>query len=285
MNGPFSRAPLGIFDSGLGGLTVLRQLQRLLPLESVIYLADTANVPYGDKPLSVVRDLALALTGELARAGAKLVIMASGTSTVAGLDAARARHPALPILGTIEAGARAAVGRPGPIGVLATEATARSRAFTGAVQSLDPTRAVIEQGCPRFVPLVESGLAGTPDAVAAAREYLLPLMRAGVQTIILGCTHFPFLLPALHDALGAVPDRPVFVDPAEEAVREAATVLSAAGLLAPSGATPTLRFADTGDPAVFARFAALLLGHPLPPVAPLHLPRAGETTDSLFGVE
>ena len=214
--------------------------------------------------------------------------MASGTSTVAGLDAARARHPGLPILGTIDAGARAAVGRPGPIGVLATEATARSRAFTEAVQALDPARVVIEQGCPRFVPLVESGRAGTPEAVEAAREYLAPLVRAGAQTIILGCTHFPFLLPALHDALGTCPARPAFVDPAEEAAREAAALLAAAGLLAPPDATPTLRFADTGDPAAFAQFAALLLGHPLPPVAPLRLPdvlRRSDSSSGLFGVE
>ena len=272
MNDSSSSAPIGIFDSGLGGLTVLRQLQRLLPHESVLYLADTANVPYGDKPLAVVRDLALRLTDELVRADAKLVIMASGTSTVAGLDAARARHPGLPILGTIDAGARAAVGRPGPIGVLATEATARSRAFTEAIQALDPTRVVIEQGCPRFVPLVESGRAETPEAVEAAREYLAPLLRAGAQT------HHPRLHPLSVPAPGPArrpgrfPDRPVFVDPAEEVVREAATLLAAAGLLAPPDATPTLRFADTGDPAAFAHFAALLLGHPLPPVASLRLP-------------
>ncbi|MBV9850227.1 MAG: glutamate racemase [Armatimonadetes bacterium] len=264
-------APIGIFDSGLGGLTVLRQLQRLLPAESVVYLADTANVPYGDKPLAVVRDLALRLTDELARAGAKLVLMASGTSTVAGLSAARAEYPALPILGTIDAGARAAVGRPGPIGVLATDATARSRAFTEAVQALDPVRAVFEQGCPRFVPLVESGHADTADAADAAHEYLAPLLRAGVQTIILGCTHFPFLLPTLRDALADTSLRPAFVDPAEEAVREAAELLSAARLLAPHGAASTLTFAATGDPASFAHHAALLLGHPLPPVAHLRL--------------
>ena len=271
MNGVGSRAPIGIFDSGLGGLTVLRQLQRLLPGESIVYLADTANVPYGDKPLGVVRDLALRLTDELVQGGAKLVIMASGTSTVAGLEAARARHPGVPILGTIDAGARAAAGRPGAVGVLATEATVRSRGFTQAVQALDPTRTVIEQGCPRFVPLVESGRAETPDAVEAAREYLAPLLRTPVQSIILGCTHFPFLLPALHDALGEASYRPAFVDPAEEVVREAAEILSAAGLLAVPGGTPSLRFADTGDPAAFAHFAALLLGHSLPPVVHLQL--------------
>ena len=264
-------APIGVFDSGLGGLTVLRQIQRLLPSESILYFADTANVPYGDKPLTVVCDLALRLTDELVRAGAKTVLMASGTSTVAGLDAARHRHPTLPIFGTIDAGARAAVDRPGPIGVIATDATARSRAFTAAIHALDPGRPVFEQGCPRFVPLVESGRANSPEALEASREYLAPLLRAGVQSIILGCTHFPFLLPALCDALAGISPRPVFVDPAEEAVREAADRLSAVGLLGPASGTPSLRFADTGDPAAFAHYAALLLGRPLPPVALLRL--------------
>ncbi len=271
MTVPSSRAPLGIFDSGLGGLTVLRQVQQLLPHESVIYFADTANVPYGDKPLPVVRDLALRLTDELVRQGVKLVVIASGTSTAAGLDAARARHPDLPILGTIEAGARAALGRPGPIGVLATDATVCSRAFTQAVHALDPARRVIEQGCPRFVPLVESGLAETPEATAAARVYLAPLLRSEVQSIILGCTHFPFLLPALHDALGETRVRPTFVDPAEESVREALALLTAAGRLAPADAKASLRFAATGDPKDFSRNAALLLGQSLPSVSPLRL--------------
>ena len=271
MNGHGSTAPIGIFDSGLGGLTVLRQVRRLLPSEGVLYFADTANVPYGDKPLPVVRDLALRLTDELGRAGAKLVLMASGTSTAAGLDAARAAFPGLLLLGTIEAGARAALKVAGSIGVLATDATARSRAFTDAIHALDPRRDVYEQGCPRFVPLVESGRADTPEAAEAAREYLAPLLRAGVRSVILGCTHFPFLLPALHDALAALPIRPTFVDPAEESVREAAALLAPAGLLAPGDASPDIRFAATGDPEAFARHAAALLGHPLPRVTLLGL--------------
>ena len=137
-------ADIGVFDSGLGGLSVLREIQRQMPGASVLYLADTANVPYGDKPIAVVRDLALQLSDTLVQTGVKLVLMASGTSTVAGLDAARLRFPQLPIIGTIEPGASAAISGPaGPIGVLATNATAHSRAFTQAVQALDPAR----QGC------------------------------------------------------------------------------------------------------------------------------------------
>lgn len=263
---------IGIFDSGVGGLTVLRQVQRLLPNESVLYLADTANVPYGDKPVAVVRDLALALTRHLADAGANIVIMASGTSTVAGLDAARAAFPHLPIVGTIDGGARAALTVPGAVGVLATNATVHSLAFTRAVQQLAPGRVVVEQGCPRFVPLVESGRADTPDAEAAAVEYLAPLAAAEVRAVILGCTHFPFLLPALHRACDTFPGgRPVFVDPAEEAVRDAIALLSVRHLLASSSARPRLRFAATGDPADFARHAAALLGQPIPTVGKLLL--------------
>ncbi len=264
-------ASIGVFDSGLGGLTVLRQIRRQMPGASVLYLADTANVPYGDKPLAVVRDLALRLTDHLVQAGAQIVIMASGTSTVAGLEAAQARYPDIPILGTIAPGARAAVeASAGTIGVLATNATAHSLAFTQAVHALDANRRVIEQGCPEFVPLVESGNAETEDAEAAACDYLRPLYEAGAQSIILGCTHFPFLLPALHKAVRRFHDpnfRPLFVDPSEEAVRDASAFLPAFA----SDASAQIAFAATGDPEAFRRYASALLGEPLPPVASLRL--------------
>ena len=264
------QADIGVFDSGLGGLSVLREIQRQAPGASVLYLADTANVPYGDKPISVVRDLALQLTDRLADAGVQLIIMASGTSTVAGLDAAQGRYPALPIAGMIKPGAAAAVSAsPAPIGVLATNATTRSRAFTEAVQALDPARQVVEIGCPKFVPLVETGQTHTPEAEAAAREYLRPLQLAGAQSIILGCTHFPFLRDALHCAAAELSEpafQPQFVDPAAAAVREALPGLT----LAPAGAG-RVSFAATGDPEDFRRFASLLLGTAIDFVAPLTL--------------
>ncbi len=262
------RADIGVFDSGLGGLTVLREIRRRMPGASVLYLADTANVPYGDKPIAVVHDLALRLTDRLVEAGAGVVLMASGTSTVAGLDAARARHPHLPIVGTIEPGARSAVEESGgTVGVIATNATAHSLAFTQAIQALDPHRRVVEQGCPRFVPLVESGCAETEEAEDAAGEYLAPLRAAGVQSIILGCTHFPFLLPALHRAIRRMGDagfRPTFVDPSEEAARVAAALFPQ---WEPSDAP--VHFAASGDPESFRRHASALLGEPIGPVLPL----------------
>lgn len=265
-------ADIGVFDSGLGGLSVLREIQRQAPGASVLYLADTANVPYGDKPMAVVRDLALKLTAQLAGAGVKIVLMASGTSTVAGLDAAQSRYPLLPVVGTVAPGAAAAVfAARGPIGVLATNATAKSRAFTEAVQALDPGRSVLEIGCPQFVPLVETGRAETEEAQDAAREYLRPLHAAGTQTIILGCTHFPFLLPALQAAVVKIGDphfQPAFVDPSEAAVRAALARLPSAFPGSPVG---TVSFAASGDPEDFRHFASLLLGAPVAPVAPLIL--------------
>ena len=263
-------ADIGVFDSGVGGLSVLREIRRQIPGASVLYLADTANVPYGDKPIPVVRDLALRLTDHLVEAGARLILMASGTSTVAGLEAARARYPHLPIVGTIEPGARSAVGASGgTIGVLSTNATAHSLAFTHAVQALDPSRRVIEQGCPRFVPLVETGRTETEDAEDAAREYLAPLRAAKVQSIILGCTHFPFLLPALHRALRSMGDddfRPAFVDPSEEAVR------AVVPLFTPSeSSVPLVYFAASQDPEDFRQNASALLGEPIISVLPLSL--------------
>lgn len=270
-----SVAPIGIFDSGLGGLSVLREVQRQLPHESVVYFADTANVPYGDKPVSVVCDLALRLTQALLARGCKLVIMASGTSTVAGLEAAQAIYPQELILGTIEVGARAALAAAsGPIGVLATNATARSLAFTQAVHRLAPHCPVTEQGCPKFVPLVEEGRGDTLEAVDAAQEYLAPLRQAGVQTIILGCTHFPFLLPALQKAAAQFTGDgflPCYVDPAAEVVREASVLLAGRGLLAPARHAPVLQFASTADPKAFGAHAAALLGYKLPPAALLRL--------------
>lgn len=265
------KADIGVFDSGLGGLSVLREIQRQAPGASVLYLADTANVPYGDKPIAVVRDLALKLTDRLVDAGVKLVLMASGTSTVAGLDAAQSRYPQLPVVGTITPGALAAVsGTTGPVGVLSTNATAKSLAFTQAVQALDPEREVIEIGCPFFVPLVETGRAGTPDAEAAAQQYLRPLHAAKAQTIILGCTHFPFLLPVLRQAVADLRDphfSPAFVDPSEAAVRAALSLVPGF----PAAPNGSVQFAASGDPEDFRRFASLLLEVPIACVAPIAL--------------
>jgi len=264
---------IGLLDSGVGGLSVLREVYRQLPAVSVSYIGDTANVPYGEKPIPVLRELALRLTAELVSSGVSAVIMASGTSTVAGLEPARELFPNIPIFGVIEPGAKAALAHTrGPIGVMATTATVNSLAYTHSVRHIDPSRKVFEVACPRFVPLVESGRANSEDAVDACMEYLESLVHHRVSAVILGCTHFPFLLQSLAEALKRMgtENAPIFVDPAVDAVADAAAALG----IDVSKRTPVGRtdFFCTGNPVLFAENASLLLGTPVKDVAFLDLP-------------
>lgn len=271
---------LGLLDSGVGGLSVLREVHRQLPWVDVHYIGDTANVPYGDKPIPVLRDLAIRLSAQLIRDGVSTVVMASGTSTVAGLEPARELFPNTPIFGVIEPGARAAAQcTRGPIGVLATNATAHSLAFTEAIHQIDPARSVLEIGCPKFVPLVEEGYTDCTLAVDACLEYMEPLLMAGVDAVILGCTHFPFLLPALNRALdiAGIKRPPAFIDPAVETVSEVVRLWNSSVSSAwkestyPSNAHGTTFFYATGDPELFAFHASKLLGSTITGVSKLEL--------------
>jgi len=230
------RSPIGIFDSGLGGLSVAREVIARLPRESIIYFADTAHVPYGERPLSEIRGFALDITRFLIEQGAKSVVMACNMSSAVALDEARSRWPETPIIGVIEPGARTAVrvAQGYPVGVLATTGTVKSMAYVSAVHEIDPSVKVVQQACPRFVPLVESGRADSEEAEAAARDYVAPLLRADCRTIVLGCTHYPFLRRAIASAAGP---RVVIVDPAEETARVLAKVLHDGGITsdAPEG--------------------------------------------------
>ncbi len=252
---------IGLLDSGVGGLSVLREVHRQLPSVSVSYIGDTANVPYGDKPIAVLRDLAIALTTELIESGVSAVIMASGTSTVAGLEPARDLFPGYPIFGVIEPGAKSAVElTDGAIGVMATTATVSSLAYTHAVHEIAPLREVFEVACPRFVPLVESGRADSDEAIDACLEYLRCFPPNKISAIILGCTHFPFMQRSLEKAIKIAGNQIdlIFVDPAVDAVKDAAMALGVAnstGLM--KGHTD---FFCTGNPNLFAENASLLLG-------------------------
>ncbi|MHB1459409.1 MAG: glutamate racemase, partial [Armatimonadota bacterium] len=185
-------APIGIFDSGVGGLTVVKQVIEKMPHEGIIYIGDEAHVPYGEKTSDEIRNYALGITDYLISKGAKLVIMACNMSSANALNAARKAFPATPIIGTIDAGSRTAVNASGKrIGVLATKGTVASGAYTATIQAISKSVEVHEQSCPKFVPLVESDMCGSSDADDAAREYVGPLIKAGCDTIILGCTHYP----------------------------------------------------------------------------------------------
>lgn len=250
---PGVEAAIGVFDSGVGGLSVVRRLCAQLPQERILYVADQAHVPYGGRELGQVCGFACGISEALLAAGCKAILMACNISSATALPVLQAEMPHLPILGVILPGARAAAEqtRSGRIGVLATAGTVKSGAYTRALHGIDYALQVTEVACPAFVPLVESGQEASPAATSAAQEYLAPLRAACVDTIILGCTHYPFLLPVLS---ALAPDC-LFVDPAEQTAQELADRLAAGHLLAPSHSMLRHRLTTTGDP---AEFTALL---------------------------
>ncbi len=209
-------APIGVFDSGLGGLTVVREMLNRLPGERILYIADQTHVPYGGRDLEEVRGFAVGISEALIARGCKAILMACNISSAVALAEVQAAHPETPALGVILPGAQAALEATenGVIGVLATEGTVRSGAYTRALQAARPDVRVIEVACPQFVPLVEDGQERSPDARAAACECLAPLLAAGADAIILGCTHYPFLLPVLE----SIAPETRFIDPAHHAV-------------------------------------------------------------------
>jgi glutamate racemase len=194
--------PIGVFDSGVGGLTVFREIMRALPREPLVYLGDSARVPYGTKsPATVVRYSLEAARHLLAR-DVKMLVVACNTATAAALPALQEQLP-IPVIGVVEPGARAAVERTsGVVGVIATEGTVRSKAYTAAIRSLDPDVEVIEAAAPLFVALAEEGWANTHVAREVAEIYLEPLIDHGIDTLVLGCTHYPILRGTIEQVVG-----------------------------------------------------------------------------------
>lgn len=206
-------APIGVFDSGVGGLSVVRRLRELLPHETLVYVADQAHVPYGGRDLSQVHDFACGISSALIGAGCKAIVMACNVSSAVAIEAVQEAHPTVPIVGVITPGVEAAlqaVEPPGTIGVLATEGTARSGAYLRAILNIRPSAEVVTVACPRFVPLIEAGLESSEAARQAVREYLVPMLAENMDAVILGCTHYPFLLPLLQ----AEAPQLRFIDPA-----------------------------------------------------------------------
>lgn len=218
---------IGVFDSGVGGLTVLRALESAIPNLSWLYLADQAHVPYGGRPLEEIRTFATSISRFLVSNGCNAIVMACNISSATAADSVARELAPLPVWGVIKPAARAASRSQGPYGVLATEGTVRSRAYSLAIGALVPGAAVIEVACPRFVPLVENQQLHGPEAADACREYLAPLITARCSTLVLGCTHYPFLLPALMETWRATGlPQPAVIDPAAETAREVAQLLA-----------------------------------------------------------
>lgn len=251
-------APIGIFDSGLGGLTVARAIFDRLPADSTLYVGDTARVPYGPKSPATVRRYSREILHWLLGQGVKAVVVACNTSTAHALEELRRESP-VPVIGVIEPGARAAVhaAPAGPIGVIGTAGTVASGAYQRSIHALDPAIGVVAQACPLFVPLVEEGWFEHPAAELVAREYLAPLGREKIQALVLGCTHYPLLKPLLARVVGP---GVTLIDSAQEVAEALATELAARGLLARPGATGTHRFAVTDDPERFRTVGVRFLG-------------------------
>ncbi|MBP3088168.1 glutamate racemase [Corynebacterium sp. sy017] len=252
-----AQAPIGIFDSGVGGLTVARTIMEQLPHESVIYIGDTAHSPYGSKPIAQVRELSLKIADELVRRGCKMIVIACNTATSAALRDVRERHN-IPVLGVISPAVRRAVSttRNGKVGVIGTEGTINSGAYQ-ELFSVNPQVECFVQACPRFVDFVERGITAGRQILGVAQAYVEPLQAAGVDTLVLGCTHYPLLSGVIQLAIG---DHVTLVSSAEETAKDVMRTLTQHDMLASAASEPPMRsFGSTGDPELFAHLASRFL--------------------------
>jgi glutamate racemase len=256
-----NNAPIGIFDSGIGGLTVARAVYERLPHESTIYFGDTARVPYGPKSPETVRRYSLEILRWLLDQGVKAVVVACNTSTAHALRALQ-EATEVPVIGVIKPGARAAIaaGSGGPIGVIGTAGTITSNAYARAIEALAPGLKVVQKACPLLVPLVEEGWFDHRATELVAAEYLAPLRDEGVHAVVLGCTHYPLLRPLLQRIMG--PDV-ALIDSGEATAESLERVLRDKELVAPDGAPTSHRFVVSDDEARFRLVGSRFIGERL----------------------
>lgn len=256
-----NHAPVGVFDSGVGGLTVVRQIQKRLPLESILYLGDTARVPYGTKSPETVIRYAKACAGVLTARDIKLMVVACNTASAFAIDALQ-DHLDIPVLGVIEPGAGAAVRatRNGKIGVIGTVGTIGSGRYTERIHALNPEVEVFAQPCPLLVPLVEEGWTEGDVPESIARTYLAPLLAQGIDTLVLGCTHYPLLKSVLAQIAG---ETVTLVDSADETAAVVQRTLDAMNLRGTVPLIPQFRFFVSDAPDSFMRVGQRFLGHSL----------------------
>lgn len=251
-------APIGIFDSGYGGLTVARAVLDQLPHEAVLYMGDTARQPYGTRPIAQVRELALECLDQLVERGVKVLVIACNSASAAVLGDARERYD-LPVVEVIRPAVRraAAASRTGRVGVVCTQATQTSGAYEDAFAAA-PHLQVTTRACPRFVEFVEAGVTAGPELLAVAHEYLDPVLAAGVDTLILGCTHYPLLTGVISYVMG---NGVTLVSSAEETAKDVYRQLVEHDLLRePVRPAPRHRFVTTGEPQEFATLGRRFLG-------------------------
>ncbi len=265
-----SDAPIGVFDSGVGGLTVARAIMDMMPRESIHYVGDTAHGPYGPLPISQVREHALTIMDALVEDGVKLLVIACNTASAAVLRDARerfSRERGVPVVEVIVPTVRraASLTRSGRVGVIGTVATITSGAYDDALAAAPSVR-VTSQACPQFVSFVERGITSGPEVIDVAREYLAPLQEAGIDTLILGCTHYPMLQGALSYVMG---EDVTLVDSATETAMDVYRALVATGLERQSTEPPAHRFYATGPTEAFEALAQRFLGPIVRVVEPL----------------
>jgi glutamate racemase len=254
--------PIGVFDSGMGGLTVLHECLVTLPHEDFVYLGDGARLPYGPRPLHEIRRFAAEIAGYLAGQGVKLVVAACNSATAAALPDLQ-RSLAVPIVGVIAPEAHAAVlaTRNRRIGLLATEATVASGRYEELVHGLDAGAELVSVACPRLVPLIEGDDPFAENTTAAVRECAAPLLEARVDTVILGCTHYPLIRPIFQRVFGR---GITLVFSAEETAREVAETLARKGIENDERREGRYRFLTTGEPALFRETGRRFLQLPIP---------------------
>jgi glutamate racemase len=261
--------PIGIFDSGVGGLTVFRAIERRLPNESLIYLGDTARIPYGTRSLATVERYALEDAAFVESKRVKAIIIACNTASALAASKLRAEC-SVPVLGVIRAGARKAVEatRNSRVGVIATEATVGSGAYERAIKSIRGDVDVVSKACPLFVPLAEEGWVGHSVTRQVAEEYLADLRISGVDTLVLGCTHYPILRPIIESVMG---DSISFIDSGEAVAEAVAHLLKEANLIRTAPGPRLEEFYVTDAASRFRRVAELFLGRPLESVQSVEL--------------
>lgn len=256
---------LGIFDSGVGGLTVVRELLRQLPGVPFVYFGDTLHLPYGSRSPAELYKFADEISAFLLSQGVDLIIDACNSTSAVALPHLKKKYP-LPFVGVIEPGVKMTLAKTqgGRVGVIATEATVKSRAHECLFRRLAPGIRVFPRACPLFVPLVEAGLANSPLAFEVAQKYLQPLKEKGIDTLLLGCTHYPYLTEVLAQVLGK---EVLLVDPAVEVIREVKKILENQGTPGHkergNGEAKENLFYVSGDPESFRAKASRLLGFPL----------------------
>jgi glutamate racemase len=255
---PASSDPIGVFDSGIGGLTVVRELVRQLPNESIIYFGDTARVPYGPKSPDTVVRYSREIVDFLKSEGVKTIVVACNTATAHALPTLRAEND-LPIIGVIEPGSRAAARatRSGSVGVIGTQGTVNSRAYEKAIAAAAPDARIVARACPLFVPLVEEGWLDTEVTRLVAHEYLDSLHDADVDTLVLGCTHYPLLKGIIGDVIGR---KVRLIDSAEETAAETGAILKQGGLAHDRTDDARYRFIASDAAEQFLRVGGRFLG-------------------------